>query len=34
MSDIDQLRKGSTTLLILNLLSEEKMYGYEIMPRA
>jgi PadR family transcriptional regulator PadR len=31
MSDIDQLRKGSTTLLILNLLSEEKMYGYKIM---
>jgi PadR family transcriptional regulator PadR len=26
----DQIRKGSTTLLILALLSEEPMYGYQI----
>lgn len=31
MSEIQQLRKGSTKLLILNLLAERKMYGYEIM---
>ncbi len=26
----DQIRKGSTTLLILSVLSEEPMYGYQI----
>jgi DNA-binding PadR family transcriptional regulator len=30
MSIRDQIRKGSTTLLILVLLSEEAMYGYQI----
>ncbi len=30
MSIRDQIRKGSTTLLILALLSEETMYGYQI----
>ena len=30
MSIRDQIRKGSTTLLILVLLSEETMYGYQI----
>ncbi len=31
MSEVQQLRKGSTPLLILTLLSQKKMYGYEIM---
>ena len=31
MSQVEQLRKGSTPLLILNVLSREKMYGYQIM---
>jgi DNA-binding PadR family transcriptional regulator len=31
MSQIDQLRKGSTPLLILNVLEGEKKYGYQIM---
>jgi PadR family transcriptional regulator PadR len=31
MSDLQQLRKGSTSLLILNVLGQEKMYGYQIM---
>ena len=31
MGQIEQLRKGSTTLLILNLLEEKAMYGYQIM---
>jgi PadR family transcriptional regulator, regulatory protein PadR len=31
MSEIQQLRKGSTPLLILNLLADERMYGYQIM---
>lgn len=31
MSQLHQLRKGSTPLLILNVLSDEKMYGYQIM---
>ncbi len=31
MSDIQQLRKGSTPLLILSVLAGEKMYGYQIM---
>lgn len=30
MSIRDQIRKGSTTLLILAVLSEEPMYGYQI----
>lgn len=30
MSIRDQIRKGSTTLLILTVLSEEPMYGYQI----
>ena len=30
MSIRDQIRKGSTTLLILTLLSDEPMYGYQI----
>jgi PadR family transcriptional regulator, regulatory protein PadR len=31
MTPIQQLRKGSTPLLILNVLAVEKMYGYQIM---
>ncbi len=31
MTQIQQLRKGSTPLLILNVLAVEKMYGYQIM---
>lgn len=31
MSLLNQLRKGSTPMLILNLLVEREMYGYEIM---
>jgi DNA-binding PadR family transcriptional regulator len=31
MSQLHQLRKGSTPLLILSVLSNEKMYGYQIM---
>ena len=31
MSQLQQLRKGSTPLLILSVLSSEKMYGYQIM---
>ena len=31
MSRIQELRKGSTPLLILSLLATEKMYGYQIM---
>lgn len=31
MSQLQQVRKGSTTLLILSVLSVEKMYGYQIM---
>ena len=31
MSEIQQLRKGSTPLLILSVLATEKMYGYQIM---
>ncbi len=31
MTQIQQLRKGSTPLLILSVLAEEKMYGYQIM---
>lgn len=31
MSQLHQLRKGSTPLLILSVLSEQKMYGYQIM---
>jgi PadR family transcriptional regulator PadR len=30
MSSLDQMRKGSTDLLILSLLAERPMYGYEI----
>jgi PadR family transcriptional regulator PadR len=30
MALYDQIRKGSTTALILSLLSEEPMYGYQI----
>jgi PadR family transcriptional regulator, regulatory protein PadR len=30
MSPRDQMRKGSTEILILNLLKERPMYGYEI----
>ena len=30
MSIRDQIRKGSTTMLILALLSEEPMYGYQL----
>lgn len=33
MSNLQQLRKGSTPLLILSLLAEEKMYGYQIMRK-
>jgi len=31
MSQIQQVRKGSTHLLILSVLAEEKKYGYQIM---
>ncbi len=31
MSEVQQLRKGSTPLLILTVLNQKKMYGYEIM---
>lgn len=31
MSEVQQLRKGSTPLLILSVLANEKMYGYQIM---
>ena len=31
MSQVQQLRKGSTPLLILNVLAHEPMYGYQIM---
>jgi DNA-binding PadR family transcriptional regulator len=31
MSQLQQVRKGSTPLLILSVLSAEKMYGYQIM---
>jgi PadR family transcriptional regulator PadR len=31
MSQLQQVRKGSTTLLILSMLSKERMYGYQIM---
>ncbi len=31
MTQLQQLRKGSTPLLILSVLSAEKMYGYQIM---
>ena len=31
MTKLQQLRKGSTPLLILNVLAAEKMYGYQIM---
>jgi len=31
MSQLQQLRKGSTPLLILNILSNDRMYGYQIM---
>jgi transcriptional regulator len=31
MSQLQQLRKGSTSLLILSALNEEPMYGYQIM---
>lgn len=31
MSEIQQVRKGSTPLLILSVLAHKKMYGYEIM---
>lgn len=31
MSEVQQLRKGSTPLLILTVLSQKRMYGYEIM---
>jgi len=31
MSQIQQVRKGSTPLLILSVLIDKKMYGYEIM---
>jgi PadR family transcriptional regulator PadR len=31
MGEFQQLRKGSTPLLILSVLSREKMYGYQIM---
>jgi PadR family transcriptional regulator, regulatory protein PadR len=30
MSTRDQIRKGSTTLLILSVLADEPMYGYQI----
>jgi PadR family transcriptional regulator, regulatory protein PadR len=31
MTQLQQLRKGSTPLLILSVLAEEPMYGYQIM---
>ena len=31
MTNVQQLRKGSTPLLILSVLSKNKMYGYQIM---
>jgi PadR family transcriptional regulator, regulatory protein PadR len=31
MSQLQQVRKGSTPLLILSVLAGEKMYGYQIM---
>ena len=31
MTQIQQLRKGSTPLLLLSILATEKMYGYQIM---
>src|SRR5215208_610446 len=31
MAQLQQLRKGSTTLLILSVLATDKMYGYQIM---
>ena len=31
MTKLQQLRKGSTPLLILSILAENKMYGYQIM---
>src|SRR5512147_3101069 len=31
MTQLQQLRKGSTPLLILNVLAHERMYGYQIM---
>lgn len=31
MTQLQQLRKGSTPLLVLSILSNEKMYGYQIM---
>ncbi len=31
MSEIQQLRKGSTPMLVLSVLSNHKMYGYQIM---
>jgi PadR family transcriptional regulator, regulatory protein PadR len=31
MSQLQQVRKGSTSLLILSVLAGEKMYGYQIM---
>ncbi len=31
MTKLQQLRKGSTPLLILSVLAENKMYGYQIM---
>jgi len=31
MTQLQQLRKGSTPLLILSILSTDKMYGYQIM---
>jgi PadR family transcriptional regulator PadR len=31
MGELQQLRKGSTPLLILSILAREKMYGYQIM---
>src|SRR5574341_1280665 len=31
MTQLQQLRKGSTPLLILSVLSTDKMYGYQIM---
>lgn len=31
MTQLQQLRKGSTPLLVLSILSHDKMYGYQIM---
>ena len=31
MSHIHQLRKGSTPLLLLSILADQRMYGYQIM---